>query len=279
MKLLKDNLAILLCMTVINAAVLYNFYHKGQLLHGIGYFIFFYVCLAVIYFITRKYPSRTTIVIMKPEQELTASLYFIAFGFVTLLINFKLNFEAAHIGLLTKLPLLICIGLFGYPVAMLVYFLFKKYNLLQLGLRTSPVQSFLLGIILWGLTGGFAFLFNKSGINWGKPLMESDGLNNSILKGFFTAGIAEEFTRFIVQTRFEKAFKGKGFHILFSSALWAIVYFPVTYFNTGNITETFTYCLQIIPMGFVWGYLTHKTKSFLPAALAHGLFPWGLHNG
>ena len=266
-------------MTAINAIVLYNFIHKGQWLHGIGYFVFFYVCLTVIYFFTRKYPSQTTIVIKNPEQELTTSLYFIAFGFITLLINFKLNAEAAQLGLLTKIPLLLSIALFGFPVALLIYLLFKKYNLLQLGLRTTPAQSFLLGLLIWGLTGGFAFIFNKTGITWGKPILESDGLNNSLLKGFFTAGIAEEFTRFIVQTRFEKVFRGKGFHILFASLLWALVYFPVTYFNTGSLPDTFIYCLQIMPIGFVWGYLTHRTKSFLPSAISHGLFPWGLHNG
>ncbi len=275
MKLLKNYLPALLCMTIINAVVLYHFIRKGQLMHGIGYFAFFYVALALIYFFTLKYPSHTNIVIKKTEQELTTSLYCIAIGFVVLLANFKLNTQAPGLSVWIRFPMLLIIALFAFPVAILNYFLYKKYNLLQLGLRTVPSQSFLLGLIIFGLTGLFAFIFNKEGIVWSKPLPDSSGMSSTIMKGFLTAGVAEEFTRFIVQTRFEKLFKSRGFHIVFSSALWALSYFPVTYFNTGNLTDTFSYCLQILPLGFVWGFLTDQTKSMLPSTLAHGLFAWG----
>jgi len=31
-------------------------------------------------------------------------------------------------------------------------------------------------------------------------------------------------------------------------------------------------------MGLLWGYMTHRTKSLLPAVLVHGFNLWGLHN-
>jgi membrane protease YdiL (CAAX protease family) len=34
----------------------------------------------------------------------------------------------------------------------------------------------------------------------------------------------------------------------------------------------------MMPIGFLWGYLTHRTKSLLPAVLVHGLNFWGLQN-
>jgi membrane protease YdiL (CAAX protease family) len=42
--------------------------------------------------------------------------------------------------------------------------------------------------------------------------------------------------------------------------------------------ETALSSIRIIPIGLVWGYLTHRTKSFVPATLVHGANFWGLQN-
>ena len=36
--------------------------------------------------------------------------------------------------------------------------------------------------------------------------------------------------------------------------------------------------VRIVPLGLMWGYITYRTKSLLPATLVHGLNVWGLQN-
>jgi membrane protease YdiL (CAAX protease family) len=79
-------------------------------------------------------------------------------------------------------------------------------------------------------------------------------------------------------SRFVRVFKLNGFNILFATTIWSFMHFPKNYFEGGQATDIVIYCIQIIPIGFIWGYLTHKTKSIVPATLAHGLNLWGFQN-
>ncbi|MFZ1457710.1 MAG: CPBP family intramembrane glutamic endopeptidase, partial [Saprospiraceae bacterium] len=88
----------------------------------------------------------------------------------------------------------------------------------------------------------------------------------------------EEFSRFVIQSRFEKIIKTSGISILFATTIWAFMHFPVTVYKGANISNTIVYCIQIIPLGFVWGYLTQRTKSILPSTLIHGLNLGGFQN-
>ena len=35
---------------------------------------------------------------------------------------------------------------------------------------------------------------------------------------------------------------------------------------------------DIVPLGLLWGYLTHRTGSFLPSVVLHATNIWGLQN-
>ena len=150
---------------------------------------------------------------------------------------------------------------------------------MQLGLYTKPLVSFLLGVIIWGMTGLFAYVFYESGIIWEKGLKEIGGFVGLIFTGIINAALFEEFSRFVIQSRFEKIFKTSGINILFATTIWAFMHFPMAYYQGGEISSTLKYCLQIIPIGFIWGYLTQRTKSILPSVIAHGLNLWGFQNG
>lgn len=100
-----------------------------------------------------------------------------------------------------------------------------------------------------------------------------------ITQGLIGAALFEEFSRFVIQSRFGRVFKTNGINILFSTTIWAFMHFPVTYFNGNELSGTLGYCIQIFPIGFVWGYLTESTKSIIPATIAHGLNLWGFQNG
>jgi len=279
MKDLKEHRSILLTMTLINLLVLWNFISGDNIKHGIGYFVFFYVALFVIHFFSNLFPPKIDIEIKQPKIELVIITLFSVLGAIFIALNFYLKANTEQIGFLVRLPILLGILFFTFPLGIIIYLLFKKYKLLQLGLKTKPLSYLLLGLIIWGLTGLFAYIFNKSGILWAEAYDELGGVSGMILQGVIGAGLVEEFSRFVMQSRFERVFKRFGFNILFATTIWAFMHFPVTYFKGTNISETLIYCIQIIPIGFIWGYLTQRTKSIVPATIVHGLNLWGFQNG
>jgi membrane protease YdiL (CAAX protease family) len=36
--------------------------------------------------------------------------------------------------------------------------------------------------------------------------------------------------------------------------------------------------VDIVPLGLLWGYLMHRTRSLLPSTLLHATNIWGLQN-
>lgn len=278
MKSVKDNIQILIVMTVINLIVLWGFNSSGQLLHGIGYFVFFYAAIAIIYLITNKIPPRNEIEIKNPTKELMMAILFSILGFVFLVLNFMQKTGLIPKNIFTTIPILTGVFLFSMPLGITIYLLLKKYRILQLGLTTKPLIYLLLGIVIWGLTGIFAYMFNRSGILWEEAYKELGGVFGMVLQGVIGAGLVEEFNRFVIQSRFEKVFKKLGFNILFATTIWAFMHFPVWYFKSGEVRAIILNCIQIIPLGFVWGYLTQRTKSILPATIAHGFNLWGFQN-
>jgi len=279
MENVKEHRNILLAMTIINLLVLWNFISEDKIKHGIGYFVFFYIALFVIHFFTNKFPPKIDIEVKQPKRELAIITLFSVLGAIFITLNFYLKANTEQIGFLVRLPILLGIFFFTFPLGIVIYLLFKKYKLLQLGLKTKPLSHLLLGLIVWGLTGLFAYIFNKSGILWAEAYAELGGVSGMILQGVIGAGLVEEFSRFVMQSRFERVFKRFGFNILFATTIWAFMHFPVTYFRGTNISETLIYCIQIIPIGFIWGYLTHRSRSIVPATIVHGLNLWGFQNG
>ena len=279
MKALKENIPILVMMTAINFIVFWNYISKGKTLHGIGYFLFFYVSIWTIHFFTKKISPENEIEIKRPKNELLLILLFSLLGVISITINFYVKSSGETIGFLVRLPILLGIFFFTFPLGIAIYLLIKKYKIVQLGLSFKPLSYLLLGLIIWGITGLFAFIFNKSGIIWEEGYKELGGVSGIILEGVIGAGLVEEFSRFVMQSRFHSVFKWNGFHILFATTLWAFMHFSKNYFEGGQTLDIVIYCVQIIPIGFIWGYLTHRTKSIVPATLAHGLNLWGFQNG
>ena len=279
MREIKDHIQILFIMTLINFVVLWNYISDGKTIHGIGYFIFFYVAILIIHFFTKKIPPKNEIEVKKPKNELLLILLFSLLGIISITINFYLKSSGEQIGFLIRLPVLLGIFFFTFPLGIAIYLLIKKYKLTQLGLSFKPLAYLLLGLSIWGVTGLFAFIFNKGGIIWVEGYNELGGVPGIILQGVIGAGLVEEFSRFIMQSRFDRVFKMNGFNILFATTIWSFMHFPKNYFEGGQAADIVIYCIQIIPIGFIWGYLTQRTKSIVPATFAHGLNLWGFQNG
>lgn len=279
MKEIKDNLPILTIMTVINLFVLWNYISNDKILHGIGYFLFFYVAILTIHVFTKKIPPKQEIEVKNPKKEFWIIVLFTLLGVIFITTNFYLKSQNEQMGFLIKLPLLLGILFFTFPLGIAIYLLVKKYKISQLGIKFKPLAYLLLGLLIWGITGAFALIFNKSGVLWASAYEEFGGVLGIIVQGIIMAGLVEEFSRFVIQSRFQRVVKISGFHILFATTIWAFMHFPVNYFKGDQVLDIVNYCIQIIPLGFIWGYLTHRTKSIVPATLAHGFNLWGFQNG
>jgi len=279
MKDIKDNIQILVIMTLVNFIVLWNYVSNGKTLHGLGYCIFFYISILTIHFFTKKIPPKNEIEVKEPKKELTIATIFAVLGMVFLALNYLLKSNIISDRMYMKIPIGIGNLLFATPIGIIIYLLYKRYRLIKLGITTKPIISILLGLIIWGLTGLFAYFFYPEGMRWSKAYQELGGVFGIIIQGVIGAALFEEFSRFVIQSRFEKVIKSNGINILFATTIWAFMHFPVTFFKGADLTGTLVYCIQIIPLGFVWGYLTQRTKSIVPATFAHGLNLWGLQNG
>ncbi len=279
MKEIKSNIQILATMTTINSVVLWNFISRGKTLHGIGYFVFFYISILTVHFLTKKIPPKNEIEVKEPKKELSIAIIFAALGTVFLALNFMLKSNLISDKIYTKIPIGFGSLLFGTPIGIFIYLLFQRYKPMRLGLTTQPILSIIIGLIIWGLTGLFAYFFYPEGMRWSRAYQELGGIFGIILQGVIGAALFEEFSRFVIQSRFEKVFNTEGFSILFATAIWALMHSPVQFSKGNDLSGTLVYCLQIIPLGFIWGYLTQRTKSIVPATFAHGLNLWGLQNG
>lgn len=279
MKEIKDNIQILVIMTIINIFVIWNYISNDKTLHGIGYFLFFYVSILTIHFFTKRVPPKNEIEVKEPKKELTIAVFFAFLGLLFLSLNFMLKSNVIPDKPITKIPIGLGSIIFAMPLAIFIYLLSKRYSLMNLGLRTKPLTSMFLGLIIWSITGLFAYVFNKEGILWARAYDELGGIIGIIVTGVIGAALFEEFSRFVIQSRFERIFMRPGISILFATTIWSFMHFPVTYFKGSDVSGTLFYCVQIIPIGFIWGYLTQRTKSIIPATIAHGFNLWGFQNG
>lgn len=279
MKDIKDNIQILVIITVINFVVFWNYISNDKILHGIGYFLFFYVSILTIHFFTKRIPPKNEIEVKEPKKELTIAIFFSIIGILFLTLNFMLKSNTIPDKIFTKIPIGLGSIIFTMPIGIIIYLLIKRYKLMRLGLTTQPLKSIILGLIIWGLTGLFAYIFNKEGMLWTRAYEELGGIIGIIVQGVIGAALFEEFSRFVIQSRSKAVFKANGINILLATTIWAFMHFPVTYFKGAEISGALIYCIQIIPIGFVWGYMTQRTKSIIPSTITHGINLWGFQNG
>jgi membrane protease YdiL (CAAX protease family) len=85
----------------------------------------------------------------------------------------------------------------------------------------------------------------------------------------------------LLQTRLGILFHHKGMGFVVATLVWVCIHIPNSYPHTQEGAFPLLFFIKLatlIPHGLLWGYMTHRTKSLLPAVLVHGLNFWGLQN-
>jgi membrane protease YdiL (CAAX protease family) len=178
---------------------------------------------------------------------------------------------------LTRLGFAAGLFLFTFFAGMACYFLFVyRYRPSELGVN---VHYWYLPIAIHVVFGGITFLVAPEKSHW-QSWIASNGLWSVVTTGVLQAALPEEFMRMMLQTRLASVFNNKGLGLFAASFLWACLHIPIFWSESPGwgfwraAISTWT----IIPIGLLWGYMTFRTKSLLPAVLVHGFNLWGLQN-
>ncbi len=276
LRLINDyRLASLVVLFSFGLTVWYGIYsHKP--LQGIGYVFVVWFGAFVTDMITDARPLLAIgFPIKKPVKwELLTILVCTTLGVIFLVIRFHGSWETMKP--LLKL-LLIPLILFTFPIVLALIYLFRyKYKPWELGVN---VQYWYVALIIHFIVGGVT-LWLAPGVSHWKEAFRDMGILNMLFVGLVSAALPEEFLRLLLQTRLGKAFNNIGLGFVAASFIWAAMHIPSEsqHEKIINWTDASIRTATLMPIGFLWGYVTHRTKSLIPSVLIHGFNLWGLQN-
>lgn len=170
--------------------------------------------------------------------------------------------------------LLIIVG-FVFNAVPALWLIARRYGLRDLGLRPGGVQAVPLVILIFAFC---AIVMAPGSITWSEIERETGGSILVIVSIALSAAVPEEFFRFVWQTRAGAVLANRATGWLVASVLWAALHGPKNWDDSHSLRSTVMGCLNIVPLGLLWGYLTHRTRSMVPSILLHATNLWGLQN-
>jgi membrane protease YdiL (CAAX protease family) len=267
---------------VITLAVVFDVFYLGHYEHkirqAIGYLFAVWLCALLTDIVVNLHPKRAIGFPIKYSATKEASLIFgcTLLGFAGLLIHFS-RVGATWRGL-ERVSELALIVLFAFPIVLaLIYLLLYRYRPGELGINLHYWYLPILIHILWG---SVTFAVASPESHWHSYIQQNGFFWGVLFTGLITAALPEEFTRMLLQTRLGLAFRNKGLGFVTATFIWASLHIPVNHSQSPQASWVYVLVSSwsIMPLGFLWGYMTHRTKSLLPAVLLHGSNLWGLQN-
>lgn len=271
---LKENPVTAILLFVVALITVYDGVHNDHVLKSIAYLFAMWLCSYVVDLYTTWSPPQYEIVVHQPKRESIYVILCIILGFLFFYLRFFAPFQWESLNGLVKLSIAILIA-FVYPIAFAVIFLALGYKPKELGVRLKNTLVALPVIIIVSLA---AYLVAPAEFTFNDIMAESGGIWGALFEGFILAALSEEFWRFIVQTRLGAWFSNKSLGWVVASIVWALLHVPTRVGQFPTAFAAVTECMAIVPIGLMWGYMTHRTKSILPSILAHGTNVWGLQN-
>ena len=176
-------------------------------------------------------------------------------------------------GLLRGLWLAILVGCVFNALPAIVL-LARRYRLTDLGLRITGLQAVPLVIATFAAV---TLALSPASITW-RGAVEETGSIGALIGTALLAAVPEEFFRFAWQTRVGAWLKDPAVGWLVASVCWALLHGPKDWDESHSLVATLMGVVNIVPLGLLWGYLTHRTGSMLPAIALHATNLWGLQN-
>lgn len=249
-----------------------------DLTHRIAYIIAMWLCCFVTDVVVTASPKAAVVgfPIKKPVRK---EVFLISICMVLAAIGLSLRFFSGdwqHVSGSLRITVMLLL-IFIFPIVLAIVYLFVyKYKLRELGIN---LRYWYLPVFIHLIVGATTLLFAPESSHW-RAMYQEMGILNMLLTGIISAALSEEFSRMLLQTRLGAALANPALGFVFATIIWALLHVPNfgQDFRKDGIWPAFLAAIQIMPVGFMWGYLTHRTKSLFPAVMVHGLNLWGLQN-
>ena len=221
---------------------------------------------------SRRRKTSPPIPVRDPRLESLVLIGSALIAFAWLISRLVLNYQPQS-GVLRLAWLAILLGAvyFVFPAVFLVS---RRYRATDLGLRFRGITT---AFVVLAIFACATLVFSRQSVTWTAAMAEGGSLLGLVSMAI-SACVPEEFFRFAWQTRIGTWMKNPAAGWLIASIAWALLHGPVDYSQSHSIGEATLGVLNIVPLGLLWGHLTHRTGSFVPSMLLHGLNLWGLQN-
>lgn len=260
-----------LTIVALLAGALWDLWRRGVIATGVAVYLMYAASIvATDLTVNETEPPLEELPVRRPKLETGLLLGWTAVLFAWLSWRFLWPELAPGLGdLLLKGPgALVILGLL--LLAPLGGLFALGYGLRDVGFRLANLR---VGLVVVGVFAGTALLLNPGGILWWKVFQERGALGVPILLlSGLVAGCSEEIFRVLAQSRLGALFKNAALGWLLASLLWALLHMPIFLSKFGEPLRW----IGLLPIGLVWGYMTYRTRSLLPAILVHSTNLWGL---
>jgi membrane protease YdiL (CAAX protease family) len=271
---IKCNIFTFTLIVLTSLIVLYIGFMHNTITQCLAYLFVMWICSFVVDFYALKHPAKNDFIVRNPKKETFYFFMCFILGMIFFFIRFSGLWDWQQINPLIRLatiPLILCV----YPVALASILLLMKYKPSDLGIR---MQGFIVAIPIIVISAITNRIVSPSSFTWDKIIADEGSVIGVLFSGFIVAGLSEEFFRVIGQTRMGALLKNNGMGWFITTTIWALMHAPKWYSDEHNINEALLGSIRIIPIGLMWGYITHRTKSILPSVIVHGSNFWGLQN-
>jgi membrane protease YdiL (CAAX protease family) len=261
---------------ILGLAITVRGFWKGNAWQMSGYLVALVLSAITVELLTAKFENRLEKTTShSPRKELIWIVSTQAIVIIFAVIRFQLvsNWQSAP--LLAKLPFYVVNALFVFPIVLLAAFRKWGYSFGELGFRFRYFWVGLPVILIFALA---TFIVIPERDNYAANYRDL-GLLQMFFISFIIAATPEEFVRYLAQTRFGKLFANNAAGWLVASLIWASLHLPSFYANNSRgFVSAIWAVIGILPLGLLWSFINHRTKSIIPAVLVHGTNLWALHD-
>ena len=255
-------------MILVNASI------QGDLGRAVLYLVVLAASAGAVDFILDRWPGSDRPVSVHGARFETAVLTVsLAAGLVWLSARFVRDYRPAP-GPLRLLWLALLVGCVFNALPAL-FLLARRYRLSDLGLRFTGLQAVPIVVAAFAVS---ATVLAPTSMTWKAILDESGGSTWAVIGTASLASVPEEFFRFAWQTRVGTWLRQPATGWLVASVAWSLLHGPKDWNETHSLAGTVMGMINIVPLGLLWGDLTHRTRSILPSVVLHATNVWGLQN-
>jgi membrane protease YdiL (CAAX protease family) len=255
-------------------AILVNAHRQADLGRATLYLIVLAVSVRLVDVVLARWPRRERPVAVRgPGLELSVLAVCLGMGLLWLYSRFVRGYRPAP-GPLRLLWLAVLVGCV-FNALPAIFLLVRRYRPSDLGFKIAGLQAAPIIVAVFALS---ATLLSPAATTWRAILDESGGSTWAVVETALLAAVPEEFFRFIWQTRVGAWLQRPATGWLVASVAWSVLHGPKNWDETHSFAATVMGMINIIPLGLLWGYLTHRTRSMLPSVVLHATNVWGLQN-